>query len=95
MLVRKAVDLGTVRHVLVSSPKRCSQMSVGMLYLQEEKQKEKEAEIEAVKQNTKSQHVNDAALKKEAEAAEKRARSKARGKINPLIEIEKSRLDLP
>ena len=47
MLVRKAVDLGTVRHVLVSSPKRCSQMSVGMLYLQEEKQKEKEAEIEA------------------------------------------------
>ena len=55
-------------------------MSVGMLYLQEEKQKEREAEIEAVKQSTKSQHVNDAALKKEAEAAEKRARSKARGK---------------
>lgn len=41
---------------------------------------EKEAEIEAVKQHTKWQHVRDAALKKEAEAAERRARMKARGK---------------
>ncbi|KAK2179903.1 hypothetical protein NP493_465g02026 [Ridgeia piscesae] len=46
---------------------------------EEEKKKEKEAELEAIKQQTKFQHVRDAALKKEAEAAERRARMKVRG----------------
>ena len=49
------------------------------LFTQEEKKKEKEAELEAIKQQTKFQHVRDAALKKEAEAAERRARMKVRG----------------
>ena len=57
----------------------CADVNLYHLLTQEEKRKEREAELEAIKQQTKFQHAKDAALKKEAEAAERRARMKARG----------------